>query len=136
MTLEERIFPANIAALHEVLAFSEEKLEQSRCPVKLIMQINIAVEEIFVNIANYAYGEEKGQMRLGIGTADGRAEFRFTDWGIPFDPTARSDPDVSLPAEKREVGGLGIFMTKKIMDEVEYRRLDGKNILTLNRKFG
>lgn len=136
MTLEERVFPADIAALHDVLAFTEETLERARCSAELIMQINIAVEEIFVNIANYAYREEKGQMRLGIGTADGRAEFRFTDWGIPFDPTVRPDPDVSLPAEKREVGGLGIFMAKKIMDEVAYQRLDGKNILTMKRKIG
>lgn len=136
MTLEERVFPADIAALHEVLAFTEEALERAQCPIKLIMQINIAVEEIFANIANYAYGEKKGQMRLGIGTADGRAEFRFTDWGIPFDPTARPDPDISLPAEERGIGGLGIFMVKKYMDEVEYRRHDGQNILTMNRKFG
>ncbi len=134
--LDERVFPADTAVLHEAAVFVEEALAGAGCSTKQLMQINIAVEEIFANIANYAYGERKGQLRLGIDTADGWAEIRFTDWGAPFDPTARPDPDIMLPAEERNVGGLGIFMAKKYMDEVAYKRLDGKNILTLKRKIG
>lgn len=133
---DERVFPADSAVLHEVLTFVEEILEGAGCSMKLLMQIGIAVEEIFVNIASYAYGDRKGQMRLAVSTADGVAVLRFTDWGIPFDPTVRPEPDIMLPAEERDIGGLGIFMVKKYMDEVEYQRLDGKNILTLKRKIG
>lgn len=134
--LDERVFPADNAVLHEAAAFVEETLAGTGCSMKQSMQINIAVEEIFANIANYAYGEKKGQMRLGIDTAEGCVEIRFVDWGVPFDPTARPDPDIMLPAEERGIGGLGIFMAKKYMDEVVYQRLDGKNILILKRKIG
>lgn len=134
--LDERVFPADKTVLHEVTAFVEKALAGVGCSAKQAKQIDIAVEEIFVNIANYAYGEKKGQMRLGIDTADGWVEIRFVDWGVPFDPTARPDPDIMLPAEERGIGGLGIFMVKKYMDEVVYQRLDGKNILRLKRKIG
>lgn len=134
--MDERVFPADNTVLSEASAFLEEALLRAGCSMKIIMQIAIAVEEIFVNIANYAYGEEKGQLCLGIDTNGGIAEIRFTDWGVPFDPTARPDPDITLPAEKRKIGGLGIFMVRKYMDEVAYQHLDGKNILTLKRKIG
>lgn len=134
--LDERVFPADNAVLHEASAFVEEALEGAGFSMQAILQINIAVEEIFVNIANYAYGEGKGQVRLGIDTEGEMAEIRFTDWGVPFDPTARPDPDITLSAEERTIGGLGIFMVRQYMDEVSYLRRDGKNILTLRRKKG
>ena len=120
--------------LPKVLAFVGQKLEETDCSPKTAMQVDIAVEEIFVNIADYAY-------RPGTGKAVVRAEvseepalnLTFIDEGVPYDPTAKEDPDVSLSADERDIGGLGIFMTKKAMDEISYERKDGRNILKLKK---
>ena len=132
---EELELEADVRNLPEVQGFIEEKLEAAGCPMKIQLQINIAVEEIFVNISEYAYTPDKGKaiVRVEIPAGKDEARITFTDWGIPYDPVAREDPDVTLPAEEREIGGLGIFMTKKAMDDVVYERKDGKNILTLKK---
>ena len=131
----ERQFPAELDELQNVIAFVEETLEQTDCPMKTQIQINIAVEEMFVNIAHYAYGDEKGDMKLCI-VADGSSvSISFLDRGIPYDPLAKPDPDVTLSAEQRGIGGLGIFMVKKSMDEVRYEYKDGQNIFTMAKKF-
>lgn len=127
----EKEFPASLDELDNVLAFAEEELEKADCPMKKQMTIAVCLEEIFVNIAHYAYGGAEGKMRLAIDCADGTAEFRFTDWGVEFDPLKKADPDITLSAEERGIGGLGIFMVKKSMDDVRYERRDGMNILTL-----
>ena len=112
--------------------------------MKLIMQINLAVEEIYVNRAHYAYGQNDSNGRIipdtGTGPAqiileadDSRILLTFIDEGIKYDPLKKEDPDITLSAEDREIGGLGIFMVKKIMDDVSYRYEDGKNILTLTK---
>lgn len=107
------------------------------CPVKDAMQIELVVEEIFVNIAHYAYeGEEAGKAWINCEFDEETRilEIVFEDNGIPFNPLERKDPDVTASAEEREIGGLGIFLTKKLMDEVKYEYKDNCNILTVVKK--
>ena len=126
-------FPAKIEALPDILGFVEETLEGYECPMKIQMAVCVAIEEVFVNVAHYAYGDGEGDMGLGIGfDAETRTiTFRMTDRGIPFDPLKKPDPDITLSAEEREIGGLGIFITKKTMDSVTYAYENGENILTM-----
>lgn len=132
----ERDFPASDEVLDDVMAFVEEELDKAECPLRASMQIAVAAEEIFVNIAHYAYPCGQGWMNLAICYEDGIITLRFTDSGIPFDPLAMEDPDITLNADERDIGGLGIFMVKKSMDEVNYERRGGQNIFTISRKIG
>ena len=102
------------------------------CPQKIQNQIGIVVDEVFSNIARYAYDRSPGSVAVRM-AVDGVITIEFEDDGIAFNPLAHDDPDISLPAEERELGGLGIFMVKKIMDSVEYRREGNKNILTIRK---
>lgn len=122
--------------LPEVQAFVDERLEAADCPPKAQMQIALAVEEIFANIASYAYAPDKGKaiVRAEVTEDPVTVSITFVDHGIPYDPLAKEDPDVTLSAEEREAGGLGIFLTKKVMDDVTYIYKDGQNILTLKKK--
>ena len=128
---------ATDANLPAVLAFVDAELEALDCPMKTQMQIDVAVEEIFVNIANYAYTPETGSvtLRLILSQDPNRILITFTDSGIPYDPLAKPDPDVTLSAEERQIGGLGIYMVKKSMDDMTYEYLDGKNVLTIMKQF-
>ena len=121
--------------LPEVMEFVQKSMEDVNCPPKAAMQIDLAVEEIFVNIADYAYQPETGKAVVRVEVDDDPITviITFMDNGMPYDPTAKADPDTSLPAEEREIGGLGIFMTKRSMDEISYEYKDGKNILTLKK---
>ena len=132
--MKEITVRAEAERLGEVTDFVNAELEAFGCPMKTLMQIDLAVEEIFVNIASYAYGPEGGDALIRIGAEDGSVSVIFEDRGIPFDPTAQEDPDRSSPAEEREIGGLGIFLTKRLMDEVIYEYRDGRNILTIRKK--
>ena len=127
---------AAVENLPEVLAFAGSHLEKTSCSPKIRMQIDIAVEELFVNIARYAYGPEGGDVKvtLWIDKDPESLRLEFRDSGKPFDPTEREAPDVTLSAEDRKIGGLGIFMARKYMDDMYYRREDGENILTIRRK--
>lgn len=127
---------AEVEKLPEVLAFLEQHLEEAGCPMKTQIQIAIAAEEIYVNIAHYAYPQGHGSatVRLELSQEPLTAAITFTDRGIPFDPLAKPDPDVTLSAEERGIGGLGIYMTKKSMDDVKYERRDGQNILRMEKK--
>ena len=131
-----KTFPAKVEALSDVLGFVDETLESFECPMKIQTAVCVAIEEVFVNVAHYAYGEGEGDMTLGIGfDAESREiTFRMTDKGTPFDPLKKPDPDITLPAEDREIGGLGIFITKKTMDTVTYAYENGENILTMIKK--
>ena len=124
--------PDNLLA---VQSFIEERLEGTACSPKAQMEIGIAVEEIFINIAHYAYAPEVGTatVRVEVSRDPVAVTITFTDHGVPYDPLAKSDPDVTLSAEEREIGGLGIFMTKKLMDDVTYTYKDGQNVLTLKK---
>ncbi len=131
--MKELIVEAKTDNLDRVTAFLDEQLESMGCSMKIQIQLDVAVEEIFVNIASYAYESGTGDAVIRISHEDNpdRAVITFIDEGIPYDPLAKEDPDVSLSAEEREIGGLGIFMVKKTMDDMKYQRLDGKNVLTL-----
>ena len=133
--LTEKIFPAKTEALYDVLGFVEEKLEQAECSMKAQTAIAIALEEVFVNVANYAYGDAEGTVKIGFGfeKATRMMTLVVSDQGIPFDPLKKQDPDITLSAEERDIGGLGIFITKKTMDSVVYRYENGENILTMKK---
>ena len=134
--MTNRTFPAKTEALPDILGFVEETLEGFGCPMKIQMAVCVAIEEVFVNVAHYAYGDGEGDMNLGIGfDEENRAvTFRMTDKGVPFDPLKKPDPDITLSAEDREIGGLGIFITKKTMDCVTYAYENGENILTMIKR--
>ena len=121
--------------LEDVQAFVAERLEAQDCPMKTQMQIAVAVEEIFVNIAHYAYAPDRGSatVRVEVSGAPVTVSITFVDHGMPYDPLARTDPDVTAPAEERPIGGLGVFMTKKLMDDLAYEYKDGQNILTMKK---
>jgi sigma-B regulation protein RsbU (phosphoserine phosphatase) len=131
-----KTFPAKEEALSDVLEFVEQTLENYECSMKVQMAVCVAIEEIFVNVAHYAYPDGEGDMTLGIGfDEESRViTFQMTDKGIPFNPLEKSDPDVTLSAEEREIGGLGIFITKKTMDSLTYAYENGENILIMNKK--
>ena len=133
--VRKRTIDAKVENLPDVLAFIDAELEKVDCPMKAQMQIDIAVEEIFVNIANYAYTPGEGRAVIGILAEPGRAEITFADTGMPYDPLAREDPDITLSAEERDVGGLGVYMVKQTMDDVHYEYRDGRNHLTLIKTF-
>ena len=134
--MTSKTFPAKTDALSEVLGFVEETLESYECSMKNQTAICVAIEEVFVNVASYAYGEGSGDVTLDIGfdEANRDATFRLIDQGVPFDPLKKPDPDITLSIEERQVGGLGIFIVKKTMDTVHYAYEDGKNILTMIKK--
>lgn len=129
-----RIFPASNDCLTDAISFVEEELENCDCPMKAVMQITVCVEEMFVNVANYAYEGGEGTVSLSIGEEDGNVVITLKDSGVPFDPLAKEDPDITLSAEERRIGGLGIFMVKKSMDSVHYERTNGENVFTMSKK--
>lgn len=128
--------PAEVDRLPEVLAFLEQELEAAACPMKAQMQLSVAVEEIFVNIASYAYAPDHGMAELQVALLKDprRVSVTFRDSGRPFDPVKQQEPDLTLPAEEREIGGLGIYMTKKAVDEMVYEHREGQNVLTLIKR--
>lgn len=134
--MKELTMDATVENIAQVTAFVDEQLEAMDCPMKAQIQINVAIDELFGNIAHYAY-------RPGVGPATVRVEFlkepravelTFMDSGIPYDPLEKDDPDISLSIEEREIGGLGIYMVKKSMDAVSYEYKDGHNILRIQKK--
>ena len=134
--MTNKTFPAKTEALSDVLGFVEQKLESFGCSMKIQMGICVAIEEVFVNVAHYAYPEKDGNMTLYVGFDEKSRDvtFRMTDKGIPFDPLAKPDPDITLSADEREIGGLGIFIAKKTMDFIGYAYENGENILTMVKK--
>ena len=126
---------ADLDSLNDVLAFVDGEMERAGCSMKLMTQVDMAVEEIFVNIARYAYHPEAGEasVRCEAGGDPFQIVVGFADRGRPFNPLDREDPDVTLDAEARQLGGLGILMAKKLMDEIQYEYRDGKNILTMRK---
>ena len=131
ITLEAKV--ENIAAVTD---FIDSELDKADCPVKARMQLDVAIDELFGNIAHYAYGPEGGTatVRYGFDEASRTAEITFIDNGKQYDPLQKADPDITLSADEREVGGLGIFLVKKTMDGMAYEYKDGKNILKITKK--
>ena len=134
-SLQEMEIEAVTENLPEVQAFVKERLTATDCSPKAKMQIALAVEEIFINIASNAYAPDKGKttVRVEVSEDPVTVTITFVDHGMPYDPVAKEDPNTSLPAERRDTGGLGIFMTKKLMDDVSYKYKNGQNILTLKK---
>ena len=126
---------ATVSNLYKVLSFINQELEAHGCRMKPSLQIDVAVEELFVNIAHYAYTPETGIVTISIDIYGDPAvcEITFKDSGIPYDPVSRQDPDVTLDADERSIGGLGIFMVKQSMDELLYEYRDGHNITTIRK---
>ena len=127
---------AKLNKLDEVLTFVDSTLEEMRCPTREQMQLDVAVEELFVNIASYAYAPGAGRATIIIETeTDPPAiEITFIDSGVPYNPLLKPDPDVTLSAAERKIGGLGIYMVKKSMDSMVYKYLKGCNILKIKKK--
>ena len=141
--MKEFLVKAELENLDRVLEFISESIEH--CPIKTQNQINIAVDEIFSNIARYAYHPETGDLIVRIemigDAGEGHEGFifpaikiEFEDKGTAYNPLIEKDPDIEKPTEEREVGGLGIFLVKKLMDSVEYKRIDDKNVLIIRKR--
>ena len=131
--MKELTVPATIENIPVVIAFIDEQLEALNSPKKTQMQIDIAIDELFGNIARYAYPDAIGEatVRFDFDEATRTASIAFQDSGIPFNPLEQDAPDVTLSAEERKVGGLGIFLVRKTMDGLTYQYEDGMNVLTL-----
>ena len=134
---KELTIDATIENVAAVTAFVDEQLEQLNCPAKTQMQVDIAIDELFGNIANYAYNPNVGTATVRVEVTDDlpAVVITFIDNGVPYDPLAKADPDITLSVEEREIGGLGIYMVKKTMDDISYEYKDGKNILRIKKKF-
>lgn len=124
---------AQISDIPQVTEFIEGELEKRGCSMKTIARINIVIDEIYSNIAKFAYKDGDGPVTVSLKEKQDphRIVLRFVDEGVPYNPLTKEDPDVSLDAESRDIGGLGVFMVKKIMDDVSYKYKNDKNILTL-----
>ena len=133
--MEKLSVKADVNSLSEVQSFVDRILEENECSMKAQMQIDIAVEELFVNIAHYAYPSGDGDAIIEVDTESVTdcVKITFEDTGVPYDPLKHEDPDVTLSAEDRAIGGLGIFMVKKSMDDMLYERRNGQNILTIKK---
>ena len=134
--MEELTIEATIDNIPFVTQFVDEKLEALDCPLKAQMQIDVAIDELFGNIAHYAYVPGTGDVtvRFEYDEPARTVSVTFIDQGIPFNPLTSEEPDVSLPVDERKIGGLGIFLVKKTMNAVEYRYENGSNILTIRKK--
>ncbi len=134
--MKELTMNATVENITRVTAFVDEELEALGCPMKAQMQIDIAIDELFGNIAHYAYNPEVGPATVRVEVVEDPLSVvvSFIDKGVPYDPLSREDPDVELSLEERRIGGLGIYMVKKSMDEISYEYKDGQNILRIRKK--
>lgn len=128
---------ATVENLQDVIDFATENLEERDCPMKFIMQTELVIEEVFVNIANYAYQPEIGAATFCIEFEENpsAAIMTFIDEGKPYNPLENEEPDTTLAIEERDIGGLGIFLVKKNVDEISYSYEGGKNILRMKKFF-
>ena len=133
--MKELTLSATVDNIETVTEFVNAQLELMDCPIKAQMQIDIAIDELFGNIAHYAYNTEVGSatVRVEVSEAPLAVIITFIDNGVPYDPLGKDDPDITLSAEEREIGGLGIYMVKQSMDEITYEYKDGQNILKIKK---
>ncbi len=126
---------ATVDNLQQIIDFATEQLEERDCPMKVVMQMELVIEEIFVNISSYAYHPEIGPATFCVEFEENPPAvlMTFIDGGKPYNPLEKSDPDTTLDIDERDVGGLGIFLVKKNVDEISYRFDDGKNILNMKK---
>ena len=134
--MKELTIAATVENIETVTDFVNEQLEEMDCPMKAQMQISIAIDELFGNIAHYAYNPAVGEATVRVEVVEDPMSvvITFIDKGVPYDPLTAADPDITLSAEERAIGGLGIFMVKKSMDEITYRYENGSNILAIRKK--
>ena len=134
--MKELTIAATVENIETVTDFVNEQLEEMDCPMKAQMQISIAIDELFGNIAHYAYNPDVGEATVRVEVVEDPMSvvITFIDKGVPYDPLTAADPDITLSAEERAIGGLGIFMVKKSMDEITYRYENGSNILAIRKK--
>ena len=133
--MKDLTIDAKVDNLDQVLAFVDEQLEKAGCSIGLQTQIDIAVEEVFVNIAQYAYNPNIGPATISVESTSNPLTVRLTfmDQGMPYNPLAKEDPDITQNVEERPIGGLGIYMVKNIMDDVQYEYKDGQNVFTITK---
>lgn len=133
--MNELTIEALVENITKVTEFIDNRLEELNCPIKAQMQIDVAVDELFGNIAQYAYEQETGTITVRVEVVENPLSvvITFIDQGIPYDPLQKQDPDITLSAEERKIGGLGIFIVKKTMDEVLYEYKEGQNILKIKK---
>ena len=133
--MKEMNIEATLENITTVTAWVDEQLESLDCPMKAQMQIDIAIDELFSNIARYAYNPETGPATVRIEVVEEplAVVITFIDKGVPYDPLKKEDPNTKLPIEEREEGGLGIYMVKKTMDDITYEYVDGQNILKIKK---
>ena len=133
--MKELTIEATPENVDKVIEFIDEQLEELGCGTKEQMAIETAADELFANIANYAYNPETGYATVQVDVVEDplSVEITFIDDGVPYDPLAKEDPDTTLSVEDRPIGGLGILIVKKSMDAVDYEYKDGKNILRIKK---
>ena len=131
--MKELTVLAKTENLEQVLEFVNGLLEEKNFSMNLVFELDIAVEELFVNIAHYAYISEVGEATIQVSFEEDKVVIIFIDRGIPYNPWAKEDPDTTLSLEERQIGGLGIYMVKNSMDEVDYAYIDGKNVVTIKK---
>lgn len=127
--------PAEIENLRKVLDFFNKEFETLKYDIKSRLQLELAIEEIYVNIANYAYGSEGGEIIICFNLEKNPLKIlvQFIDCGNSFNPLEYEEPDTSAKIENRKIGGLGIFLVKNNVDYIDYEYRDGKNILTISK---
>ena len=132
--MKELTLPAAAENIEKAVEFVNVQLEAAGCPPKVTVQIDIAIDELFGNIAHYAYGKDTGEATVRVEVTEEPAVIiTFIDSGIPYNPLEKPDPDVAQSLEERQIGGLGIFMVKKSMDDITYEYKDGQNILRIKK---
>lgn len=131
--MKEITVPANLDNIAVVTNLINSELEATNCSEHDRIQIDVAIDEVFGNIAKYAYGQEEGTVTVRVDISDDPSaiSITFIDHGIPYNPLNNKAPDTTLKAKERKIGGLGIFMTRKIMNDMRYEYLDGSNHLTI-----
>ncbi len=134
--MKELTVEATVESIPVITEFVDGQLEQLDCPPRAQAQIDIAIDELFSNIVHYAYhpGTGPATVRVEVVEEPLSVVITFIDQGVPYDPLTREDPDVSLSAEERDIGGLGIYIVKKNMNEITYEYKDGKNILKIRKE--
>jgi anti-sigma regulatory factor (Ser/Thr protein kinase) len=114
-----------------LMDFVQSQVEKAGYDKKKTQKIRLACEEIIINIIRYAYPDKRGSVEIHCDTTSGGKgyQIKIIDWGIPFNPLSNPEPDTSIPIEEREIGGLGIFLARTVMDKIDYQRDGDKNIL-------
>jgi anti-sigma regulatory factor (Ser/Thr protein kinase) len=131
--MHKAVFAARLDNLETMLDFIEQSVKEVGFDAKKSNEVRLASEEVLVNVINYAYPDKQGNIEIACTADDKRLLLEIVDWGIPFNPLLLLEPDIKSPMEKRKIGGLGIYMVRSIMDRVDYRRDEDKNILTLTK---